>query len=1021
MTTPSNSLPNNNNNTQNINNNNNFSNGASSGSNVPASDPPNITSFATNNNNNSSKPKSSNFITVDEENGGIDYGEIGAKTSALQQALKGTTTRFEATKKDQQARSKNALKKARVDDTASSSEEGKNYTDEQRHISNVAYHIAGQLFVQNEVNKTPAFVNNAQIKFAHPAVKLLSSNDDFAKVFGNNAGTAISFNIGNILCHMIDDDQGKQFKYLGIRVPVHKSHNINYSIVAPQTHIDIKSSSKLDFIHFSAKCLIETLNVQHLKFQFVKQTINIVTALRNDVNEEWRFTFVKHTVDSFKYSYELPQIAFDIIIELVSKITSLPLSESAELFLEMVSFLNALPAEADDFDEATGYTEDLRSAPFITFVENIVDLLSFNKFIGNANANCPFNFKKVHITTNEKFNDNVANVDEAMTLLVCKEASEGQPMKSTPFLQALEEAKSAGQVAATKRATGEDVPLLAAATAPAAPAVLNYKNAVNSYPQVPVQEVLVTGPIVAELKKRGVPEECLPILALLTPKISFEQMRDMAASQQAFIGKNRQQKAASQAAIVSEDNAPASPAVEESQKQSVPENEKSENEKSENEKTQNEKIQNEKTQNEKTQNEKTQNEKTQNEKTQKEKIPQTVFLYKIYENYKGLGALHYGEHGVLRALAESAKHVIYFNQVEKHKVKRGDDEVIEETVHRYVAFIGLTFEDRASKKDGPVRCVPTKRVHITSRDQVAKHYTDLKARKDFGKGNSVNVTLQGPPAVINKLRAEHKLEAYIKAVNEKGISADLHTIRAIIPVDKYNALLAIKDKTFLIQDRRPLLNDDEIFQKNSATIKLNRNFTLKDIYAFASKFYDKYGATSTLMSGALRVYFTKNNLEWKHVEEIRKMEGVFNFLTDTKIVRPWSAEDNAAKNERLLKRRAENTLTPEALLQQQKEKKQQQQERNKDAAAADKKENKYELVPNARKVIALDLMTLESWEAVAKHLNAKFEVSLTNPENAILTWNTEEEANKYELGTTFEKEEEGLAILFSAALYKKKQ
>jgi predicted NodU family carbamoyl transferase len=151
------------------------------------------------------------------------------------------------------------------------------------------------------------------------------------------------------------------------------------------------------------------------------------------------------------------------------------------------------------------------------------------------------------------------------------------------------------------------------------------------------------------------------------------------------------------------------------------------------------------------------------------------------------------------------------------------------------------------------------------------------------------------------------------------------------------------------------------------------------------------------------------------------MEGVFNFLTDTKIVRPWSAEETAAKNERLLKRRAENTLTPEALLQQQKEKKQQQQERNKDAAATAKKENKQELVPNARKVIARDLMSRELWEAVGKVLNAKVDVSLTNPENAILTWNTEEEANKYELGTTLEKEEEGFAILFSAALYTKKQ
>ena len=374
-----------------------------------------------------------------------------------------------------------------------------------------------------------------------------------------------------------------------------------------------------------------------------------------------------------------------------------------------------------------------------------------------------------------------------------------------------------------------------------------------------------------------------------------------------------------------------------------------------------------------------------NNNNKKKQEKNSVIAMEVFENYDGAASMFHGESSTIRAYIRGSKKSIFFKQVDNTTGK----------LKFYVVMIGTKFEERTNKKTGGNEILPVK-IHAIDSNKKATSiitqvgYTADRTNFKLEDQATINAYLQASPAVLNQLIKKHNLAQ--KPIDEKRIGDKLMSLRINIPANAFNKMLQedLPKLNFTLQDRLSMTVENGKIENQRATIKLRKGCELKHFFETARALHAKYGATCSIRTGTLRVFFPNITPDSVTVEEIRKeIQTVFFVETDNLCQKVWSAADAWKQNNK--QKEMYEGLNEEMI------KKQQQQQKEKTKSSKPASPPKFVDDKLARYILAGMVLNTEDWKSVAKAAGATLELT-PNPDKAIFRWPDDEQATKYQMG-----------------------
>ena len=233
--------------------------------------------------------------------------------------------------------------------------------------------------------------------------------------------------------------------------------------------------------------------------------------------------------------------------------------------------------------------------------------------------------------------------------------------------------------------------------------------------------------------------------------------------------------------------------------------------------------------------------------------------------------------------------------------------------------------------------------------------------------------------------------------------------------EQYEKLLADNNKKLLVQDRYNMFFDSEVFEKNRATIKMKDNVSLQDIMKFSNMIWKEHGITSSLQSGSLRIYCTKNNLSFDFAQKLKnEYKNYIKVLyTDYKYEAPYNVMKALKKGE---SQSNANKLTEDNVKNNDKKSKEKENKNNNNNKNENNKKQQEKRDLTSRVVFASHFCEEDQMKAVAEELKLTFCNMVQNKEGvAVFKFNNEEDAafaGLYQMGQRYTSTKSGLCIFF---------
>lgn len=843
--------------------------------------------------------------------------------------------------------------KRRADAISSKRHEDESSNDEKDHpLYKIAYAISNTLLLPKVDDKK----NEAALRTANAALKL-------GKAKYNNNNKFLN-NIQDVLQSLAPIIEEANISNARFAIPVLNCfmEDLDFEKLLPSQQQKNENDYSTTVL-FEVESFLEAIKLGYIQLG-VAADLGCLYCGVISKNGELRYTHILHSRETIELFFNWTDAQVDVATNLLQKIaTGLPSTQASQLLREILSFSQFTYSDMIEVDDRTGIFQAIceQGHSIDVFAEFATPLLSFYKHKGVAmlqQCEIKYDYEKGYfkfIATNDDeylnpkgcpfefadFNDKPTNSEPkeengaTATAAATTTAEEDTVLPTATRKRKEEDHKIAAHH--VKPDTAKELKRLGVLNFALIPVVIDHRT--------PFDKIAETGKelIEEELKERLAKKETKVDCDASAESAELANKTDDAVAPSATAetgteGTHNADESAGESENANKETAPTAPAAAGAAKK--------------------------------------------DKKEKKEKDPIIAVGFEVFEQYSSPTAAFYHEASGFRAMARASIRVMseaFFD----FKLKK--------TRHIFI-FVGLRFAEVEGKLKGTDTVAKTiqpvaRHKIVTFKDVYAifgKHtFEKAKAFQD----DHVAYVIQAPPKILNEICANNGLNYNISEESNK-INNKIMSKRFITSKEKYNKILNELNGKYTIQDRMDMTQDDGKKELHRATLKVKNDVSLDKMFQLATNLWKKYKITSTIRFGALRIFFTKHDLDANKLAELRMIEGVASVQSDATPFKAWdpqSAKKANAAAANLMAMSEENL------------KKQREDAAQKLKVKMNKSEEKLDVC--ARKVYCSQILFPKAWEELAKKYKAKVEMENGNCETVIFRWETTDVAANHGDGT----------------------